>query len=340
MNVGFLVPELINCGPINLVLTLAENLKEIGHNVKLISIRESQNSDIFEKFKISCSLGVFTLNENHNLIKDMVDDLDVIHSHGFYPDKILHQLNINNVKKISTVHCMFYKDYLGEYGFIKGLLGALFHFNYLKKGDFNYIVGCSSSIENYICNKISKKNIACINNGVNQEIYNKINLNEMIERKIKIGVNKYKKIFVYAGRLIRRKRVPELINIFQEKYSKDNLLIILGDGEEFEKCKKNAYKNVLFLGSVNNPEYYYQIADYVISNSAAEGYPMSILEAVSCGCFAILSNIEPHLEFIKHNSELGCLIGDELTKENSYTSNVDNLSSKIMALEYLKLYES
>ena len=50
MNVGFLVPELINCGPINLVLTLAENLKEIGHNVKLISIRESQNSDIFEKF--------------------------------------------------------------------------------------------------------------------------------------------------------------------------------------------------------------------------------------------------------------------------------------------------
>lgn len=340
MNVGILLPRLVNCGPVNMALTIVKALsthKDI--NFHLILIHSDADPSLVTYVGKNLKIPVIFLDSHDrkkNLIK-ICHDLDAIHSHGFYPDKMLSNINI---KKITTVHCMFYKDYCKEYGILKGFFGAFIHFYYLNNINFNYIVGCSKSVENYLVNKINKKNILSINNGVDQDVFKKIDKNESNFRRIENGMHVYEKIFVYAGRLIRRKRVPELIKIFNEKYSKNNLLIILGEGEELERCMRTTFDNVKFLGSVDNPHYYYQMADYVISNSAAEGYPMSILEAVSCGCFAILSDIPPHLEFIENNPNISSLIGGDLIskKINIDSFNTMKLSSETMASHYFELY--
>ncbi|MDX7881733.1 glycosyltransferase family 4 protein [Acinetobacter nosocomialis] len=343
MNIGILLPEIYNCGPVNVALNIVKELSKLENvDIMVISLRPLKNNETLDFFKKYSSLGVYALNEN-NYFKDLKNialHLDVIHSHGFYPDKLVSKLD-GNIKKITTVHCMFYKDYIKEYGIFKGFIGALSHFRILNKGRFDTIVGCSLSVR-YYCEKHlnNKININYILNGVDQTRFYKLSAGKRMELRKDLNFDVYKRIYIYAGRLIRRKRVPELIDLFLIKAQHDDLLIILGDGEELDECKERAAQgNIKLIGNVDNPEFYYQISDFVISNSSAEGYPMSIIEAVSCGCFAFLSDIEPHREFVSNNPQVSCLLDvwDEckvLSEES-----VEHLSARVMALSYLNVYE-
>lgn len=339
MKVGILIPRLVNCGPVNMALSIVKALLYSEKiNFRIIVVHSERNDQSMMNYiSKQLKVPVIVLNENNKVdhLVNICDSLDVVHSHGYYPDKLLSKINI---KKITTIHCMFYKDYVSEYGIFKGLLASFLHFRYLKIGSFKYIVGCSQSVENYVKNHIGNLTTKFVNNGVDQNIFRKIDCSARTERLKLLGFNKFNRIFIFSGRLIRRKRVPELIGIFQNLFSHDDLLIIIGDGDEFNICSERKYNNVIFLGAVNNPEFYYQCADFVISNSSAEGYPMSIIEAVSCGCKALLSDIPPHRDFIKNNSSVACLINNIKFSDDFYDPK--QLSSEIMAKSYHNLYLS
>jgi len=69
-------------------------------------------------------------------------------------------------------------------------------------------------------------------------------------------------------------------------------------------------------------------------------YPMSILEAVSCGCYAYLSDIPSHREFLSNNPSCGDLI-ENISENNileNRNTNFYNLSAQKMADEYTKIY--
>ena len=74
--------------------------------------------------------------------------------------------------------------------------------------------------------------------------------------------------------------------------------------------------------------------------SSAEGYPMSIIEAVSSGCYALLSNNNSHLEFIKYkgNATLICNFNIKLVEKRKINNKF--LSSSIMACKYMEFYKS
>lgn len=347
MKVAFLIPKLIYCGPINVILGIIDNIKMLddGVDFTIICVHSHVDNLLLDKLRDENLSSVCFLSDFNTREKfiDSLSNFDVIHSHGFHPDRLLSKLNVNS-KKISTSHCMFFKDYPKEYGFLKGMLSAFLHFLYYKYGNFNYIVGCSKSVSNYIFFKIQKKSIISINNGVNQSIFKPIEITVKQERKKELGLGSYERIFIFSGRLIRRKRVPELIKYFIQNANPSDFLIILGDGDELDICidETKGYINILFMGHVENPEYYYQISDFVISNSSAEGYPMSILEAVSCGCFALLSNIEPHLEFFESHPNISKLLNDFNFNDNTICNNhcsLSKLSSLVMAKNYLDIYK-
>lgn len=347
VKVCFLVPEIVNCGPLNVVLNIVKFLDGDLFEPILIAIRKSDDIEYRNIFSSYLKSDIYYLDEytskKQGLEKVIFDnDIQVIHSHGYYPDKLVASLNVPHIKKISTIHCMFYKDYPKEYGFLKGLLGAYLHSNMLKKSDFHYIVGCSSSVANYCKNNLKISKTLAINNGVDQNRYFILTESEKLKYKSELGLFD-KKIFIFAGRFIRRKRVPELLNFFKLQSAEDAVLLLLGDGPEKIQCEKNfSHDNIKFLGQISNPEKYYQIADFVISNSEAEGYPMSIIEATSCGCYALLSNIPPHKEFIDNNPECASFI-DEINLKNfnapKFNKNtITNLSAKVMTDKYIAIY--
>ena len=222
------------------------------------------------------------------------------------------------------------------------MVGAIMHFYHLKKNQFDAIVGCSQSIEFYLSKFINKTTLTYVCNGVNQNIFKPLSKEQKNKACKGLGFTDSEKIFIFAGRFIRRKRVPDLITLFNEKLFNNSKLLLLGSGEEEAICKEKAKgnPNILFLGFSNTPEKYYQIADYVISTSSAEGYPMSILEAVSCGCYAYLSDIPSHREFLSNNPSCGDLI-ENISENNileNRNTNFYNLSAQKMADEYTKIY--
>jgi len=341
-KIGFFVPEIKNLGPINVVFNIISFLSKEIFDIQLIAVRK--NNIGYEKYiQKECSLGIVYMSDypsKDSFFSDL-NKLDILHSHGYFPDKYMKFVN-TNVRKLTTIHSLFYKDYIKEYGLLKGIIGATFHFHYLKKNHFDKIIGCSKSIEKYLSKYIKKDNLTHIYNGVNPKVYKPLSNEQKSEARKKLGLKNDYKIFIFAGRFIRRKRVPELISFFNEEQFNNAQLLLLGEGIEETICRKKANNNpnIIFLGFSNTPEKYYQIADYVISTSSAEGYPMSILEAVSCGCYAYLSNIPSHKEFIENNPSCGDFIeniSDNNLLENKNT-NLYNLSAQKMADEYTKIY--
>lgn len=346
-SVAFLVPEIVNCGPVNVVLNTINYLSDNEIKILLIAVRKTKNNQKYlGEFESVIKKNIYYLDDSnsHNLrLQEILinENIDVVHSHGYYPDKLSANLNIN-VKKISTVHCMFYKDYPKEYGLLKGLFGAFLHSFILKRSNFKYIVGCSNSVANYCKVNLRLSKVLAINNGVDQNKYFILSESERLKRRSELGFVG-KKIFIFSGRFIRRKRVPELLKFFKSQSYENSILLLLGDGPEKMECEKNfLHDNIKFLGQISNPEKYYQIADFVISNSEAEGYPMSIIEATSCGCYALLSNIPPHKEFIDNNPECASFIDEvNLKNFNAFKFNkntITNLSAKVMTDKYIKIY--
>lgn len=344
LKIAILLSEIYNCGPVNVALNLANFLSSVENvSLMIVSIRPLLDNEVLDLFKKKSSLGVYALDGKDYLkeLKKITSDFDVVHSHGFFPDKILSKLD-GNVKKISTIHCMFYKDYPKEYGYLKGILGAFIHFHILRNGGFHHIIGCSDSVAEY-CKKNNLNKVKSIHNGVDQNRFKILSIEDRQKRKLNYGLEG--KVFIYSGRFIRRKKVPELIEFFLKKSTDDSVLLLLGDGPEKEQCIKSyKSKKLKFIGHVDNPEWYYQFADFVISNSSAEGYPMSIIEAISCGCYALLSDIQPHKELIEKNPLCAKLLNDisfsDLSAIDINREMVTKLSAAQMALSYLELYET
>lgn len=340
MRIAIIVTEVCNCGPVNLVLNIVKgfnnlNLKEI--TITLISLRKPSNLNFVTNIENELGVSVIHLDSKDKI--NILKKFDILHSHSLKADMLVS--NLSNTKIISTLHCMLFKDYIDEYGFLKGIMGAFLHSLVLRFGKFSNIICCSDSVKKYSSLFLSSKKILTINNCVDTNFFKRISIQDREERKNNLSLSG-KKIFLFCGRFIKRKNVPELIKYFLNLNVENSVLILLGNGPEFDFCKnKFNFSNIIFLGNVDNPIYFYQISDYILSFSKAEGYPMSILEAVACGCYAILSDIEPHNEFLNKNPGVGCIINNSIFVNINFPRNIvvsDQISCETMANHYLSVY--
>jgi len=89
--------------------------------------------------------------------------------------------------------------------------------------------------------------------------------------------------------------------------------VIVGDGRQLGMLKKMSeelgiMKNVTFSGFIENKNLpsYLKIADVYISSSLSDGTSLSLLEAMSCGLPAVVTDVPSNLEWIKdgHNGRV------------------------------------
>ena len=164
--------------------------------------------------------------------------------------------------------------------------------------------------------------------------------------------------FIVSGSLNERKNNIFILNFFN-RYLNNNkgTLVFIGSGIEEKKLKDSiTNKKIQILGSVNRPLDYLQQADVIISSSKSEGLPNSILEGLSCGLPAVLSNIPGHLEikekmpdevfiynldnendFMNKLNQALELLTKESKKEISEKLK-ENFSAEIMSRKYQNLY--
>jgi len=159
----------------------------------------------------------------------------------------------------------------------------------------------------YKLNKKYKKNrIRLIYNYIDESLFKSL------------SIQKKDKHIIYIGNLHRGKNVINLVKAFIGL--KDFHLDIIGEGpdkEKMEKISKENNLNLNFLGLFPNnkiPEILNQYQIFILP-SISEGNPKVLLEAMSCGCACIGTDIEGINNLIKH-------------KENGFLCNTNPESIK------------
>ncbi len=92
---------------------------------------------------------------------------------------------------------------------------------------------------------------------------------------------------LFVGRLSREKRLDLLLDAWREISPQlpDWELRLVGDGEERTRLESHAAgtKSIKFAGWAQDPQSHYQSADIFVLSSDYEGFPVALLEAMSCG---------------------------------------------------------
>ncbi len=135
-------------------------------------------------------------------------------------------------------------------------------------------------------------------------------------------ITKAKEVLVVARLDDWHKRISEILKIWevvqQDRQYHDWILRIVGDGIDKpyyeEYVRKHTITNIAFEG-LQNPLPYYQKASIFLMTSACEGLPMTILEALQCGCIPIIYDSFASAKDIVCNDENGFLVtpNDRLT---------------------------
>lgn len=103
-----------------------------------------------------------------------------------------------------------------------------------------------------------------------------------------------KNVFLFVGRFVALKNIPNIIEAFSHLNQKENALVLVGSGEEESIIKMQAQKagvKAIFTGRLEGDELYawYNVADYFILASWQEAFGAVINEALLAGCYSIVS---------------------------------------------------
>ncbi|MGL6022541.1 MAG: glycosyltransferase family 4 protein [Chitinophagaceae bacterium] len=344
MKIAFILPSLAQKGPIILTHHIVQ---QIVSKVETIDIYYFD--DIVE-MNFPCATYRISMNEKIDFQK-----YDIIHSHGYRPDKYIwkHGKYIQ-CKKISTLHSYIYFDLKYTYGFwIAFVFQYVWQF-YIRS--HNILIVLTNNMKLYYEKKklLKKSCIEVIHNGIPLP-NNSIPIDAEEDCYIKSKIMGYKVVGL-ACNLIKTKGLDQVIRMLPE--CTNIFFIIIGDGKEQENllilAKKLSVENrVLFLGRKNNPMAYFKFFDVFVLPSRSEGFSLAAVEAMAEGLPLVCSNIDQLNHFkskgisffeldnidslnnaiktaIKNKTEFGTLCLQEFQKK--YTAT-------IMADNYLKLYK-
>jgi glycosyltransferase involved in cell wall biosynthesis len=178
---------------------------------------------------------------------------------------------------------------------------------FYKKADI--IVSQSEDMTKDLINYLSleKKTIVEINNPIDIKFIEK-----NIQNKNNIFDKEYYNL-VCVGRLSYQKGFDLIIKVMHELKKEKIKLYILGEGEERKKLEKlikyfDLENSVYLLGRVENPYIYMKNADLFILSSRFEGFPNVLLEANTCGLYAICNNCLGGINQIIIENKNGCII--------------------------------
>lgn len=337
-SIIYLCSSLERTGPTNQLLNIVKNIKN-HFNVTILTLKRegkhSMESEFLEEkgLEIRCFKDMKLLDAIR-----LIKSHDISHSQGIKADA-LSALFSN--KSIATLRNYPYEDYPALYGVKKGRAMAYIHLLFLRF--IHKRVTISDSTKGKINSSVNY-DFDVIYNGVNSDKY-RISVNQ--ELRDSLHISEYDKTLIYTGPIIERKNV---IHLVKEMNNLPNyLMLIVGDGPLIEDAKKIARKHIVFVGGVDNVNEYLSLADAFIMLSKSEGFPNSVLEALSVGLPCILSDIPSHQDVKKIMG--GCIYitqGDlkDTIKSCICSSDQDirmktvlNLSSTSMAKKYNELYK-
>lgn len=183
--------------------------------------------------------------------------------------------------------------------FMKGIIGK-YVISFYNRMDHLVVVN-PSFIEDLVRSGIPREKVSYIPNFVNKKKWHPLPASERHRCRKELGLSEESFVVVGAGQVQKRKGIDDFIRLAKEM--PDVTFIWAGgfsfggmtDGyEKYKKIMENPPKNLLFPGIVS-PERMrelYALADLFLLPSYNELFPMTILEAASCGAPIMLRDLD------------------------------------------------
>ncbi len=179
-----------------------------------------------------------------------------------------------------------------------------------------------------------QKNLTVIPNGVKDEL---------AEYE---GVKAKQNSFIFLGRIVEEKGIPELLEAFESvsKRFPEATLNIYGSGPELEKYKKMAKdnKNIFFHGETNTPIRALAENEIFVLPSRNEGLSLSLLDAAMMQKTIITTDVGAAEEIVGRDASGGFLIhpdSSETLEKAMLEALKDKEKNKKMAKTARKTYE-
>ncbi len=297
IKVAYVLSTLWRCGP---SIQLANILRYIDYakfDVSIITLSPERNDDSLVgqvkrlpvkvyPINLSRTLGLFLLMKRFRDVIKLAQP-DLMHSSGWRSDSLVSKLH-QPANWITTCHNIPDIDYPLEFGRYLGTYMARSHVRALRKCD--NVVCCSNSMKFDYEQRYGMKDALVIPTGV------KLPPN-IVNARVREVAN-FRGVTV--GRLIPRKNVRYLCEVFKGLDNGIARLTVVGDGPEYSDLASYEGSEISFVGHLGEDDEYKYLRDseFFMSASLGEGLPSSVLEALSMGLPCVLSDIdiEPHLE--------------------------------------------
>jgi N-acetyl-alpha-D-glucosaminyl L-malate synthase BshA len=168
-----------------------------------------------------------------------------------------------------------------------------------KKKDFKSVIKFTLensdgivAVSKYLANQAKEieidSEVKVIPNYIDTELFKPDDSREIKKLRKEFAKEK-EKIILHVSNFRKVKRIENIIRSFNliKRKTKSNLVLV-GSGPELKKMKElverlKLKKKVFFAGKQKKIEKYYAIADLFLLASDKEGFPLSILEAMSSG---------------------------------------------------------
>lgn len=343
MKILEIITNLKGAGAQKFVVDLTNEFCAQSHKCTLLTLFKSDSDDILRTF-IDNKVHTASLNKNLGFdVKCLLqlfifirnEKPDVVHAHiGSVPYLILSALFYRQCKYFATIH----SD--AEFDAGKGLHRIIrkFLFKYKlvtpitiseeSERSFKEFYGMSGNL---------------IPNGCSKYIES-----EQIDEK------KYRKdtdyLFVHVGRLNSVKNQICLVKAF-DRILKEGVkarLIIVGKTQEeavFKLISPYFSDNIIYLGEHPNPRAFINISDAFCMTSLCEGMPISIIEAFSVGCPAIVTPVGGCANMVLDG--INGILADDTSEDSFYhairryielDNNVKTQMAKNALDSYMNLY--
>lgn len=301
MRVAYVISTLDRCGPVNVLYDIIKFLPSDIEAAVFTMAQEPPTSrlDDFVALGIDvtqvCSGRVSSMLAGGYLLKRALRGFkpDVVHPHGFRPYLACQGIV---VPVVATVHNCIYEDFLTTYGKRRATWMTKKEVSALKT--FAAVVACSESNAAYLRTEYGFDPIV-VRNGVDQNRFLPLAATPRNELREKLGLQPGTTVLVATGGCSEWKRTLPLVEENSSALKNtgvDAELHVFGEGPLYEQCKNLAVPGVVFHGFVDDVVPWLQASDLFVSASASEGMPLAVLEALSCGLPALLSDIPPHRE--------------------------------------------
>ena len=324
MKIAFILPCLINTGPIVVAHNIVNYLKD---KVDLIDVYYLDEESLILNF--DCN--VFKINKSEPID---FDKYDIVHSHTLRADFYVYKWRkkIIRAKIISTIHQDTFRSFSMEYNKVVSFF--LTHYWCFIQRRFDGVIAISNQIKDRYSKLLSNK-ITTIYNGCSID---KVSINPEIENSITRYREKGYKILGSYAYITRRKGLSQIVKVLE--LLPDYVFVVIGEGPYLAKIKKtveklNLSKRVLFIPYMQAPYSYLEFIDIYMMPSYSEGFGLAMVEAALAKKSIVCSNL-PSFHEIFTEEEVSFFELDDLNSLDQAIKLANNESYKRGTLAYNK----